>query len=184
MVQAICCFLVVHNEIQTKMLGVLRGLGLRESVYWISWFIPFLLTSLVNSLLGAITAALIPIHVYQNTNFGAILGALFFLQIALVSSSLFVAALLGTSRRGATWLILIMLVAPWVPQIYLTRYLPSASNQIYNGMANTPMGLFWVYGNTTTVVSTWSTSGQNTTYSTCEAPILSESEGRFFKTEE
>jgi hypothetical protein len=31
---AICTFLVLHEEFVSQMLGILRGLGLRESVYW------------------------------------------------------------------------------------------------------------------------------------------------------
>jgi hypothetical protein len=44
MAHAIAAFLTVQSEIQSEMLGVLRGLGLRDSVFWASWWIPFLLT--------------------------------------------------------------------------------------------------------------------------------------------
>lgn len=185
MCHALTCFIVVHGEIQTQMLGVLRGLGLRESVYWLSWFSSFALSSFVNSLLGAITAALMPVHVFQNTYFGGIFAALFFLQLALVSSSLFMAALKGTSRRGVTWLMLMMLIAPWVPCLYIsmTWESPTAYSMIENYIWSSPAGLFWANGNTTKPVPIWD-ENSTITYEQCHDPIITEAQGKFFKTDE
>ena len=43
LVHAVCAFMMVQGEIEKKLLGVLRVLGVRESIYWLSWYGPFLL---------------------------------------------------------------------------------------------------------------------------------------------
>lgn len=184
MAQALVCFLIVHNEIQTKMLGVLRGLGLRESVYWFSWFIPFMISSFLNSVLGAMTAAFMPVHVFQNTYFAGIFGSLFFLQLALTSGSFFLAAVLGTSRRGASWLMLIMLVSPWVPLIsnFAMMSHVDANAVINNYVQRTPSGLFWANMNTTKPLYEYDNGTEM--YTPCHDPIITETEGKLFKTEQ
>jgi hypothetical protein len=115
MLSAIVAYLIVHEEVQLHMLGVLRGLGMPDSVYWASWYIPFASLALVNSFLAAVTAKLLPVHVFEATYLGGILGAFFFLQLALFGASFFLAAVSGTARRGAVWLILLMLIPVWMP---------------------------------------------------------------------
>lgn len=185
LVQAVCCFLIVHSEFQLRMLGVLRSLGLRESVYWVSWLIPFVVTSFINSLLGGATAALVQVHVYQNTYFFGIFGSLFFLQIALVSASFFTAALLGPSRGGATWLILLMLIAAWVPTIvaFTTSSSPHAYESVEASFGSSSSGLFWLNQNSTVREYRGSENG-TTQYASCDQPVLSEYELNRLKTPE
>jgi hypothetical protein len=140
------------------MLGTLRALGLRESVYWTSWQIPFMFISIINALLGAITATLLDsqVHVYQNVYFGGMFGSLFFLNIALVSASLFLAACCGTSRHGAPWLVVLMFIGAWIPFIVMisTSRIPySAASINYSGLSDTPSGLFWINANTVRATS-------------------------------
>jgi hypothetical protein len=153
MVLAMLAFLVVHVELEMKMLGSLRALGLRESVYWTSWQIPFMFISLVNALLGALTATLIAseVHVYQHLYFGGMFGSLFFLNISLVSASLFLAACCGTSRHGAPWLVVLMFIGVWIPfcVIAASSTIPySASSVNTSGLSASPAGLFWINANT------------------------------------
>jgi hypothetical protein len=178
MVTAIASFFLVHEEISSQMLGVLRGLGLRESVFWASWWIPFFVISLINSLLGAAVAQAIDVHVLQHVYFGGVFVSLWFLQLALIGCSLFCAALLSTSRRGASWVILIMIVAVWIPLILVTAksgYITGAGD-VAPGLSYTPAGLFWVNANTT-----WYSYEDNTT---CDKPLISEEEGKNFMTVE
>ena len=105
---AICVFIYMQMEIETKMLGVLRALGVRESVYWVSWWIPFLMISFVNAILGAITAKIIEnVHVWAATSFGPIFVSLFFLNVALVGGSFLLVAVAGGTRALAALFILV-----------------------------------------------------------------------------
>jgi len=149
MVLGIGAFLVVHAEFQLSLVGVLRGLGLPESVYWMSWLLPFTVISVVNALLAAGTAKLMPIHAYEHTYFVGIFLSFFFLDLAIVACSLFLAAFCGTTRRLAAWLILLIMVAPWVP--YMVETFSSAfisSYEMEEGPDLTPVGFFWLNGNT------------------------------------
>jgi hypothetical protein len=185
MAHGIAAFLTVQSEIQSEMLGILRGLGLRDSVYWTSWWIPFLLTSTMNALLGAITAQVMSVHVYENVYFGGVFGAIFFLNLALVGASLMVAALCGTSRAStATWVILVMIIAVWVPLMVQSSEwtIPELDGLSYlaESSRTTPLGLFWLNLNTSQVVTNF-TDG---TYSECQKPIIDEFQGHFYKTTE
>lgn len=176
LITAITAFLIVHEEMTLNMLGVLKGLGLRDSVYWMSWWIPFMLIAVMNSLLGAIVAKLISLHVFQNVYFGGIFGSLFFLQLGMIGTSLFCAALCGTSRKGAPWLILVMLIVLWVPYMTInaqSAYITGASSVTGSGVSYTPTGLFWVNLNTT-----WYSSGG----SACDKPLVSEEQAGWWKT--
>lgn len=148
MLLAILAFLVIHAELEMKMLGTLRALGLRESVYWASWQIPFIFISLVNALLGAMTAKLIDaeqVHVYQHVYFGGMFASLFFLNIALVSASLFLAACCGSSRHGAPWMVMLMFIGVWIPLIVIAG---SSSAATGYELSASPTGLFWINANT------------------------------------
>ena len=190
MVTAICVFLVVHSELELQMLGVLRGgLGLLDSVYWVGWYAPFAIIAFVNSLLGAFTAKMLPVHVFQSTYFGGIFGSLLFLQLSLVGSSLFLAAVLGKRRRGSVWLILVMICALWVPFLVIFFTSPSfyLNAEYFSTVTNieTPVGLFWVNQQTSTSSYTYDDDlSFNGTLGECELPILSEKEGTFLKTTE
>ena len=148
MLLAILAFLAVHVELEMKMLGTLRALGLRESVYWASWHIPLCCISLINALLGAITAQFLHsnVHAYASVYFGGVFGTLFFLNIALCSASMFLAALCSTSRHAAPWIVLLMLIGVWIPWIVIA--VSSANISGYSQLTKTPTGLFWINGNT------------------------------------
>jgi hypothetical protein len=141
-----------------------------------SWWLPFILTSLVNSFGAAITAkSLSSIHAFENVFFMGIFGSFFYLNIALVGASFFLAALCGTSRNGtATWLIVLILVAQW--SVYLHQVISTVSvfsaydvNQLYD----TPMSLFWTNKQTESQAIN----------STCDVPIVSKGQGDIFRTD-
>lgn len=146
----VVCFLIVHAEFETQMMGVLRGLGLRESVYWVSWWIPFSILAFVNAVLGAMTTQFFDVHAFQNIYFGGVLAAYFFLTLALVGASFFLVALCGSSKHGGHWLILLMFIAVWIPLI-IFRIQGSTPVDAYasiDGLSKSPSGLFWINGNT------------------------------------
>jgi hypothetical protein len=178
MFHAVFAFVIVQVEIQTQMLGILRGLGLRDSVFWASWWIPFLITSFLNALGGAITTSALSVHAFKNIYFMGIFGSFFFLNIALVGASLFLASFCGTARGGtATWCIVLLLVAQWAP--YLTQVIqayPTTNPEdlLYN--TDSPNGLFWTNRNTTRASQDYGF--------TCDVPIISKEQGGFFKTEQ
>jgi hypothetical protein len=174
MANAICILLILQSEIGTQLLGVLRALGLRDSVYWISWYLPFILVSFVNALLGAITAQTLPTHAFESIYFGGVFASLFFLQLALASASFFVAALCSTAKRAVNWLILLMLISLWIPTLIVS----GQSNEPYSydiGGSVSPVGLLWQNAHT------YSYSGAGATE--CSNPIMSEFQGNFYKTD-
>jgi hypothetical protein len=188
MAHAIPAFLTVQSEIQSEMLGILRGLGLRDSVFWVSWWIPFLLTSAMNAFLGAITAQVVSVHVYEYVYFGGVFGAIFFLNLALAGASLLVAAICGTSRgNNATWFILVMIIAVWVPLIMQSTQwsIPSfpGLNSLADNARATPLGLFWLNLNTSQVFTNYTDDG-DAIYYECQKPIIDEFQGNFYKTNE
>ena len=151
MVLAICAYLFVQPEIETKMLGVLRTLGVRESVFWASWWIPFLLISTVNAMLGAMTAKLIDdVHVFKSTSFGPLFVSILFLNIGLVGCSFLLVAVAGGARSLAALFIMIMLVAPWGPFIVVVNKsdIPYDAGVVNRPYLSTPVGIFWVNRNT------------------------------------
>lgn len=143
---AIFAFLIVHDELQLQMLGILRGLGLRDSVYWVSWYVPFAVLAFINSVLAAATAKLIPVHVFEATYYAGIMGAFFFLQLALLGASFFLAAVTGIRKRGAIWWILLMMIPLWIPFFVMNFnfYGLSAYEVSGSSYSTTPHGLFWM----------------------------------------
>lgn len=130
---------------------------------------------------------MLPVHVLDATYFGGIFGSLFFLQLALIGSALFLAAFLGQRRRGAVWIILIMIGALWVPMLMIliqSAFETSASHVTTYSDVSTPLGLFWVNRQTTFSYQEWDDDYRNSTSALCDYPILSEAEGNFFKTSE
>ncbi len=141
---AIFVFSVVSSEVHDQLLGMLRATGLPDSVYWLSWYMAFANLSLINALLGALTAKVLPGHVYESVFFGGIFASLFFLNMALVSGSLFLVAVCGTSCRvSAIFCILFMIVAAFIPFFAqaIATYMPMLYEDNY--LYPYPNGLFW-----------------------------------------
>ena len=181
LLSAIVTYLIVHEELQLHVFGVLRGLGMPDSVYWMSWYIPFAAIALINSILAGITAKTLPIHVFDATYFFGIVGAFFFLQLALMGSSFFLAAVSGTAKRGAVWLILVMIIATWIPFLILSVQRPLGSSLTGFGITTfSPTGLFWVNSET---AGRDFIAFDNANLTRCNVPILSEQEGSFYKTQ-
>ena len=130
------------------------------SVIWTSWFVPFFLIGLVNSLLGTITAICLPnIHAFQSASFGSLFGPLFFLNVAFVTASFFLAALCGTSQSNTLTVFAVMciLVASFAPTISISANM-SYNNPLYSYGGGSG-GAFWQYT---------STSATTTDYENCD----------------
>ena len=175
MFHSILVLVIMQVDIQTQMLGILRGAGMRESVFWASWWVVFLFTSLVNSLGGAITAkSLSSVHAFDSVYFMGIFGSFFFLNIALVGASFFLAAVCGTARGGTgTWLIVLILVAQWSVYLHqLITALGTDSASELNNSYDTPNAMFWTNMQTEKVYFEGSES--------CDVPIVSKARGDTF----
>ena len=227
MFNAIIVLLVLHGEISTQLLGMLRALGVRDSVYWVSWYIPFLILSFVNAFLGAITAQTLPnCHAFDSIYFGGIFGSLLFVQLPLIASSFFISAVLGTAKRGLSWMILLMIVAAWVPCIVMLTQSENwlSHDRSFEYSTGYASGVFWQYQNTykydrqynDTLIGqlnvydycedvvgefNWTNiefqdcidenyqsfedeRNENSWWTTCNLPIVSEEQGKWFKTVE
>ena len=145
MVLGIGVFLYVQPEIEFKLLGVLRTLGVRDSVYWASWWIPFVAISTLNSILGAFTAKMIDdVHVFEVTSFGTIFVSILMLNLGMIGFSFFFVAVAGGSRALAAFILMFFLVLPWIPRFFV----PWPDAEVYSRSVDTTAGLFWVNGNT------------------------------------
>jgi len=172
-VQAVCAFLVVHFEVESKLKGVLKGLGMRESQFWLSWYLPFALSSFLNSLFGAFASQFLPVHLFQNVYFGGIFGSLFFLQLALVSASFFLVALCGSNNKLMVLIFVLMGSSSFVPCIINNTqgiaWLDVGTFLWDNYPDQSYAGLMWINQNTTNSAS-------------CNNPIMNEEQGTYYKT--
>lgn len=151
---------------------------MRESVFWASWWVVFTLTSFANSLGAAITSkSLSSVHAFDNVFFMGIFGAFFFLNIALVGASFFLAAVCGTARGGTgTWLIVLILVAQW--SVYLHQLITTqaaGSAQAAISAYDTPQSLFWTNMQTENPLLAG--------VENCEVPIVNKAQGDLFRTD-
>ncbi|GFH45835.1 hypothetical protein CTEN210_02309 [Chaetoceros tenuissimus] len=184
-IHAVCSYLILRIEIESKLLGVLRSLGVKDFVHNMSWIIPLAITSFLNSLLAAITAQFLPVHVFRSVYFGGIFGSFFFLNLALVGASFFLSALFGANRKLIIVAVLLMGSSTFVPfainqEWFLSIY---AYNNSWN--KSNSLGLAWANMNTSYLEDNWSYyyPQENNTLTTCDSPILTEEEGTRFKTE-
>lgn len=187
---ACCVFMIVHEELYLHLFEVLRGLSLRDSVYWMSWYVSFALVSIMSSLIGSITSRIVPVHAMQATSFGCVFISFFCLHLALNSASIFLAALLGTRKRGTTYVIMIMFVALWAPRIFITNqsfwtetssFTLSEASTATADFSSSPLSLFWIYSDTNVIDLNY--TGSNVTFETCNIPIMSEEQGQLPKTD-
>ena len=189
LLHGICAFLIVQGEIEKQLLGVLRVLGVRESVYWISWYLPSAVIALCNSLIAAGVAKSLPVHVFQEVYFGGIFASLFFLQLALVASSFFLAALCGSLKKLLIFIVAGMILAVFVPCLAMNLELN------WYGDYETP-GFFWVNHNTSYAMSNyyWDpdyydpdqpyNSGYKVNYTSCDRPFITEELANSYSTDE
>jgi len=181
---AACSFLLVHDEIEKKLLGVLRGLGVRETVFWMSWYLPLATLALLNSLLGASVAQLLPIHAFQTIYFGGVFASLFFLQLALISASFLLAAVCGANNKLLILLLLVMAISVFVPTFVNASIYPiSVSDVIYDDYPSSFSGLLWTNRNTMADTYNYDTYNYDGDIK-CNYPIMNEEQGTHYKTEE
>ena len=77
----ISVFLILRDELQSRRWGMLKAAD--ASAHWLSWLFAFIILGICNSLLGGITAAVVPdIHALQSVNFGSVFGTLLFLNLS------------------------------------------------------------------------------------------------------
>ena len=151
MLHAVCVFLLLQIDIQTQMWGVLRNMGLYESVFWCSWWIPFLITCFLNSIFATITMqAIDSVHAFTTIYAGGQFASMLFLNLALSAASMFLSAVCGTTKSGASvWLIILMVAGPWIffgilaPGMNTIPYDASSATGEWNNNYS-PSGIFWL----------------------------------------
>jgi ABC-type multidrug transport system fused ATPase/permease subunit len=127
-----------------------------------------------------------------------ILGSLFFLHIALIGCSMFLAVVQGLRKRFVVFFLVIMILAVWMPVLTMNvqsafsinaEEAVSSYNDIY-----TPTKLFWLYRQTEVRINDFSyvtddtifnnNQTTNNNYDTCHIPIISQLESNNYKTPE
>ena len=191
-------FLIVRSELASKRWGALRSAGLRDSVYWISWLLTFAVCGIVNSLLGGIVAAFLPVHVFQHVSFGVLFGLLLFLNLAIVTASLVLAAACGTIQSTTLTVVMVMgiICAGAAPSIAVSvnRGYIDADDAISTYYSYGGGGAFWAFSSTERTEVQYLNYTYNftnneydsgePTVNQCEMPLLSFEQGRSMKTEE
>lgn len=195
---AISVFFLLRTELASKRWGTMRSAGLRDSVYWTSWLVSFGVCAVINSLVGAITAAVLPnVHVLEHINFWIVFGLLLFLNLALVTASFLLAAACGTvqSTTLSVFLIIGMICAgasPIIKTSVTKAYLGVTDSMNTYSFPYGDAGAFWSYGSTEkTLVQYLNSTYTNETYeydagdltlTQCQLPILSYEQGHIMKT--
>lgn len=195
----ISVYLLLRTEIASRRWGALRSAGLRDSVYWGSWFVSFAVCGIINSLIGAIITVFMPVHVFQHVNFGVVFALLLFLNFALVAASFVLAAACGTMQSTTLTVMVIigMICAGASPAIgiYSSKgYFDVDTATSTYGHAWGDGGSFWVYSSTERTRVQYSNYTWNSTTSQydygeaaldqCELPLVSAEQGTFMKTAE
>mmetsp|Transcript_2306 Transcript_2306/g.4967 ORF Transcript_2306/g.4967 Transcript_2306/m.4967 type:complete len:1771 (+) Transcript_2306:192-5504(+) len=188
-------FLILREELQSKRWGTLKAAS--ASAHWLSWLLAFALLGVVNSLGGAVVAAVVPdVHVFQSTDFGAVFGTLFFLTVALTAASFFLAAICGTCSSTAltVFFVMGMIVASSVPSIVNSASMAYSyegfSIDTYSHLYGRSGGAFWLYASTGRKAveqkdnydDNYNYINSTMTTRECEVPIVSYEQGRYFKT--
>lgn len=194
---SIITYLILHDEISIHMFNILRQIGVYDSCYWLSWYIPLCALGFVNSFIATCVAKLLPIHAYESTYFMGIVGSLFFLHIALIGCSMFLATVQGLRKRFVIFFLVIMILAVWMP--VLTMNVQSSfvinSEEAVSGYSDiySPTKLFWLYRQTEVRIGASAQIGddffgnvtdQTFEYDTCHIPIVSQQESLIYKTPE
>jgi len=165
----ISAFVVVRSEFKSDLRSMLRTVGLRESVYWVAWYTPFVMISVFSSLLGIMTVKTLPGHVYEDVFLGGIFLSLFLLNLSSIALSFFLAVVCGSGGR------LCGLVGCFV--MILLAYIPF-ENTSTSWSGHVTGELFWEYKTTETRLP------NHPTNSSCFFPIVNEFQGKWSKTEE
>lgn len=194
----IAVFLILRDEFQSRRWGTLKAAD--SSAHWMSWLFTFTILGIVNSLAGAITAAVVPaIHALSAVNFGSVFCTLLFLNLALVAASFFLAAICGTCQSTAlsVFLIIGMICASSAPVIGVSvsigySYAALASLDTYSHPTGPAGGAFWLYGSTERFnvdyndifdPDTGEYGRGETTYRQCEVPLVSYDQSRSYKSQ-
>ena len=189
---SIITYLILHDEISIHMFNILRQIGVYDSCYWLSWYIPLCALGLVNSFLATCVAKLLPVHVYESTYFMGIVGSLFFLHIALIGCSMFLATVQGLRKRFVVFFLVIMILAVWMPVLTMNvqssfEINPGAVVSGYSDIFS-PTKLFWLYRQTEVRIDASiyniDSTNQTSTYDICNIPIISQQESLNYKTPE
>ncbi|KAL9186661.1 hypothetical protein ACHAXT_005899 [Thalassiosira profunda] len=197
----VSAFLILRDELQSRRWGMLKAAD--ASAQWMSWFVAFSLLGLVNSLLGGITAVALPeCHALEAVNFGSVFGTLWFLNMALVAASFFLAAICGTCTSTALTVFLVMSIvvassAPAIGTAASNGYYSDAGLALntYSSFTYGSGGAYWLYGSTSRVDVQYDygfsfdpetgeyveSTDQNYTTRECEVPLVSIEEAHSYK---
>lgn len=197
----ISVFLLVRAELVSGRWGTLRSAGLRDSAYWSSWFVIFAVCGIINSLIGSIVTGPLPVHVFQQVNFGVVFALIVFLYLAMIPASFVLAAACGTIQSTTLMVVVIIgiIIAGATPMMGVAASrgysinAPDYSTDTY-GYRWGDGGAFWLYTSSarTRVEYLNSTYNYTTleyvygepTLTQCEVPILSYQQGHYMKTPE
>ena len=169
---AACALVTVSGEATTKMLNVLRALGISEVAYWASWFSLYAILALLNSLFASVAAKAVPVHVFQASSFFAISSVLFVFELALIPFVFFVGAVCGTSGKAVGWMAFVLIAGSvgLLAGLGFQRFYGSipASNGTSGGMS-------WAYGTTSYYSSFYNQSAGEYMNEPCDVPLVSSS---------
>mmetsp|Transcript_3349 Transcript_3349/g.6402 ORF Transcript_3349/g.6402 Transcript_3349/m.6402 type:complete len:1761 (+) Transcript_3349:6162-11444(+) len=163
----------VAREGSTRLLGILRNLGMSESAYWVSWYSFYSIITLINSLIAAGVTQALPVHVFEASAFGPIFASIFFFELCLISVAFLIAAFSGSHSQPAGWLYFVLFLATaglimGFSFIFDVRY-HDYGNLGYYALGQ-GWGSFWQYLSTKTCRETIGFGRNITTGEECDLP--------------
>lgn len=107
-------FLMVLNTIvsekEYKLRHGLQMMGLKSSVYWISWFQVNMLVVLLTSLLEAAFGVAFGFNVFVNTNFGVLFLMFFMFSLSMITMGFFITTLVSRVKAAVAVGMLVLII--------------------------------------------------------------------------
>ena len=153
----ICNFIMVNflvKESSSKVLGLLRSLGMSETAYWLSWFAIFSIIVVVNSLFAAGIGKATESVVFMNSSYGPVFLTYWLYQTAMIPICFLTAIIAGTSVKAGSYLgffnflfALFLMLGLGFAALTSSGPISLYSGVDYSYMDTTPSA-FWVHAST------------------------------------
>jgi len=98
-VYVVLIYQVVYEKDKNLKLGM-QLMGLRESVFWVSWFVTAFVTSVIVILLVMMTGYILQFAFFWETSFLIVFITFFLFSLAMIGLSLFVSVLVGSAKQA------------------------------------------------------------------------------------
>jgi len=103
MIILVVCLYSIVLEKEYKLRFGMVMMGLRNSAYWISWFLTFAFLGFIQSWLTIAFGAAFQIYVFLYTDVGALFVSFFIFALCLISIAFLLSTFIQTSKSARTY---------------------------------------------------------------------------------